>query len=111
MRKGVWDAGPFALEQLTHAQLVRWIDDRPDQADGDRFRLQPARLLDRAEDALLVEIDEDVSLRVDAPTDLEGQVPGHVGRGVRKLTEGLELATFAEEQDVGKALGREEGGA
>ena len=68
-------ARPLALEQLADAQLVRRVDDRPEQADGDRLGARAPRALAIASsDALLVERQEDVALRVDALADLEGQV-------------------------------------
>ena len=101
---------PLAGEQLADAELVVRVDDRPDQAHRDCLRAQAPRVLDRGEDALLVELDEDVPLGVDALADLERQVAGHVRRRVRELPERLELPALAEQEDVREALGGEERG-
>jgi hypothetical protein len=101
---------PLACEQPAHLQLVLGVDDRPDQADRDCFGAEAARLGDRLEDALLVELDEDVPLRIDPLPNLERQVARHVGRRIRELPERLELAALAEQQNVREPLGGEEGG-
>jgi hypothetical protein len=103
--------GPPLGEKLADAELMPGVDRRPEQADGDRLGPEPARLGDRLLDACLVERAEDVAFRVDSLPDLEREKAGDVRRTVRNLTEGLELAALAQEQDVGKAFGGEEGGA
>ena len=105
------DAWPVRGEQLGDSELVRRIHDRPDQADRDRLDVEHAAALDRLEHAPVVEWHEDVALRVDALADLEGQMARHVGCPELELAEGLELPSLAEQQDVGKALGGEKGGA
>src|SRR5438105_3136663 len=101
----------MAVEELADSELVVRVDDRPDQANRHRLRPEAARLVDRLEDALLVQLDEHVALRVDPLADLEREVARHVGRRIVELAERVELSAFAKEQDVGEAFSREEGGA
>ncbi|MFN8663839.1 MAG: hypothetical protein U0075_18235 [Thermomicrobiales bacterium] len=98
-------------DEFPDAQLVRRVDDRPEEADANRLHAEIAALFDGFPYRTLIERDEDVSLGVDALGDLEGEVARHIGGRVGDLLEGVQLATLAQEQDVREPLGGEEGRA
>ena len=79
-RGGDAHSGQLLLEDLPHAQLVRWVCVGVDEADGDRLHValsqsggEPARLV-------LVERRDDVSGVIDSLGDLETVAPANVGR-------------------------------
>ena len=108
VRKGERHLRQRLGDQLAHAQLVRGIDDRPEQADPDRLHPQLRQRSSAARTLRLIERDEDVPLGVDPLLDLECQVARDVGRRVGDLPERIELAALAQQQDVREPRRREE---
>ena len=82
VRERVRDPRQVLVQHLAHADLVRRVDDRPQQTDSDSLDVEvaePARDLD---DRLLVEGTRDGAVGTDALRNLEGQTAaGRTDRG------------------------------
>ena len=99
------NARPFALDDLADAPLMRGVDDRPQEADGDRLDaalLQVAHGLDHVG---LAERRPLVAQRIDPAAHLAGPVARHEGlRIVDEHRVGPLAGCLAQGQHVGVAL-------
>ena len=102
MRERIWDAGQVFLDEPADGELVLGVDDRPEEADGDRFDPQLRQPLKDRDGRSLVERRLDRTVDHDPLGDLEGQRLRDIGLGVRRLeVESLRPSTLAEDQRVG----------
>ena len=109
MRKRIRDAWQMRLDELADPFLVRRLDDRPEQADGDRIDLEGAQSLEDGNYASLVERRLDRAVGHHALGHLEGQTLGHVGLGIGNgEVEDIAPPALAKDQDVGMAARDEE---
>jgi hypothetical protein len=109
VRQRIGHAGQHLGDQLAELFLMRRVDDRPEQADGDRL---DALLLQRRQYGArrrLVEAAHLAAIGEDAAGDFEGQGARHIGFGEwHGEIERLHAATLAKHEDVAVALGGEE---
>ncbi len=112
VRERVGHAGQLLLDHLPQRQLVRRVRGRPEQAHGDRAELEAPGVGELAARVLLVQRGRDRAVGVDALLDLERVTARHVGVGEGAgVVVGTQRAALAPGEDVGEALGAEEGGA
>ena len=112
VRERVGHPRQVALEQRADAELVLRVDDRPEQADGDRLDLPVLQLVDDGDDGRLVERLGHGAVVGHALGHLVGERARHVGLGVgHGEVEGLDAPALAKHQNVRVPPGGEEGGA
>ena len=102
-------AGQTFSEQLADLEFVRRVDDRPEQADGDRFHLLAFQHLDHRPQSVLVQRQTHRAVRRHTLGNFEGQRTRHIGVRIKpREVEGIGLPAFAHHQDVGVALGHQQ---
>jgi hypothetical protein len=112
MRQRDRHTGQVLVQELTHAQLVDRVHDRPEEADRDRLHARLAHAPESLQEALLVERPQYPAFRADPLGHLEGERARNVGLGVGMAeVEDLGPPALAEQEDVGVTLRRQEGGA
>jgi hypothetical protein len=112
MGEGIRHPRQMPLQQHAGAQLVRRIDDRPQQAHRDRFNPARAHRRDHREEPRVVERLGHRSVGDDPARHFPGQGAWDIGFGVGHAeVERFRPAAFAQHQDVGVAPGGQECGA
>ncbi len=110
VRDGDGHAGEVLGDELGDAQLVRGVDDRPQQADRHGLHPALAQRAQQCDERRLVERLQHATVGADPLRNLEGQRARDVRLRVRLAeVEDLGPAALAEQQDVGVSLGGEEG--
>ena len=111
VRERVWDAGQVFLDEPSDGKLMLGVDDRPEEADRDRFDPQLREPLKYDDCGSFIERHLDRTVDHDALGYLEGQSLRHIGFRVRRLeVESLRSPALAEDQRVRVSLRRKERG-
>ena len=109
MRQGVGYVGQTTVQYRRHREFVLGIDDRPQEAHGNRFDTPFGELCRGGVGLFRIEWRVYLAFRGDAFADLEGQASRHIGRRiVRSKVVGIGLAAFPEQQNIGEAFRGEE---
>ena len=100
--------GQELADQLADQSFVLAVNDRPEEADGDRLDVSFPEFADDLACGCPVERRLDSTLRVDPLGNLVGQVAGNVGLGKRPPNlKRIALAALAQDEDVTEALGHD----
>jgi hypothetical protein len=109
MRQGYRDARQVLCQKFADAKLVVGIDDRPQQANGDRLDLQFPQPEEELDQRGFIEGLYCVTFRIDALRQFEGECARHIGFGIGySEVERLDSPTLADHKNVAVSLCREQ---